>query len=93
MSDSEEVKTEPAGTAAPDAGDVGKESKKRKLEEPYKRNVEVAADLLADVVAMKIAMTQLMARATCLEKELVESMKGVPERAESVARELVARFA
>lgn len=93
MSESEEVKTEPAGTTSPDAGDVGKECKKRKLVEHYKRNVEVAADLLADVVAMKVAMVQLLARAGCLESELKDSMKGIPERAESTARELVARFA
>ena len=61
----------------------------------YKRNVEVAADLLADVSALKMYVVALTQNSTswALCGNLIREMSGVPERAEAAAREMVARLA
>ena len=60
-----------------------------------KRDIEVAADLLADIAAMKQAITlfaEVGSRPTCedLAKQIIK--EAIPERAETAARELIERM-
>ena len=59
----------------------------------YIRNVEVAAQLKADVAAMTVALKHLGAKAGYGERDILESVEEAMTRAEVYAEHLVVRMA